>query len=348
MHNLEIIDGKAQMAWAGEPPWHTLGKKVPADLTPEQMKDAAGADWLVEKRPAYCEVNGSQIATRAGMLIRLPNGKNIKEEKILTFLPNREKWNDLQNHQAFEFFDDFVAQGNMEMHTAGCLELKNGVYVWALARIKESFNAVGKKDEVQSYLLFTNPHQYGTSIDVRFTPTRVVCWNTISMALSDTKALKVSTTHRNRFDPEEVKQKLNLAHHELDGYKQKAKFLASKKYSVQEMIDFFKTVFPVNPQKKRKDGKEVKRAQKEFHRGAEYSMSIVDTQPGADIAPGTWWNLYNAATFYTNHLSGKSVPTRVESLWYGDSAKTNMQALDLAVKGADGKLYDGIKELMAA
>lgn len=349
-HKLEIIDGKAQMAYAGEEPWHGLGTKVPPDLTPAQMCEAAGLDWEVETRTAYCDVNGERIATKAGMLVRKPNGKNITTEKILTFLPNHDKWHELQNDKAFEFFNDFVMKGDMEMHTAGSLELKSGVYVWALAKVKESFKVVGRKDEVQSYLLFTNPHQFGTSIDVRGTPTRVVCWNTISMALQARlkEAFKVSTSHRNPFDADTVKEKLLLAHNKLGEYKERAQFLASKQYTVPEMIDYFKAVFPTNKQKKRADGSEPKRAPKEFHRGAQYAMSIVDTQPGAEFAPGSWWNLFNAATFYTNHLAGKSESTRVESLWYGENAQRNIDALNLAVKGADGKLDEGIKELLAA
>ena len=57
-HELEIVNGKAQMAYVGSVPWHGLGVKVPADLTPEQMLDAAGLNWSVEKIPAYAEIAG--------------------------------------------------------------------------------------------------------------------------------------------------------------------------------------------------------------------------------------------------------------------------------------------------
>ena len=70
----------------------------------------------------------------------------------------------------------------MEMHTAG--SLKGGQQVWALAKIKESFDVFGKEDTVESYLLFSNPHQYGKSIDIRFTPIRVVCNNTLTFSLN--------------------------------------------------------------------------------------------------------------------------------------------------------------------
>ena len=75
----------------------------------------------------------------------------------------------------------------MRGHEYGnCGSLRDGKMVWGLAKVKESFS-VGKEDQVDSYLLFANPHEYGKSIDIRFTPIRVVCNNTLSMALASVK-----------------------------------------------------------------------------------------------------------------------------------------------------------------
>ena len=59
-HELEMVNGKAQMAYAGKVPWHGLGTKVPEDLTPAQMMKAAGLDWSVKKAPLM--FNGNQVA----------------------------------------------------------------------------------------------------------------------------------------------------------------------------------------------------------------------------------------------------------------------------------------------
>jgi phage/plasmid-like protein (TIGR03299 family) len=327
-HNLEIVDGVAQIAYAGETPWHKLGKKVPNDLTPEQMCKAAGLDWEVEKRQAFITLNGKKHMTRAGFLIRKPNGKNIKDETELTYLPNVSTWHEYQNVKGFEFFNEFVAAGDMEMHTAGALG--DGQIVWALAKVKDGFNVLGKKDPIESHLLFVLSHRFGTAHAVFFTPVRVVCNNTLSMALSEVGS-KYNVTHRNPFDPAQVKEKLGIAHYRMGEYKEKAQFLATTKYKEENIVEYFTRVFPVNESKK-KEGST--RKQKEMHRGASYGMALIDTQPGADIAPGTFWNLYNAATYYTNHLAGKTDDGRVQSLWLGDSAKANIQALDVAVEMA--------------
>jgi len=169
-HELEIVNGEAQMAYAGDTPWHGLGVKVPADLSPIQMLDKAGLNWSVEKE---------SLITSSGFAV--PDKKALvrsSDNKVLDIVG--KDWNPVQNQEAFEFFDDFVSSGDMEMHTAG--SLKGGQIVWALAKVKESFKVFGN-DEVESYLLFSNPHRFGQSVDVRFTPIRVVCNNTLTLSL---------------------------------------------------------------------------------------------------------------------------------------------------------------------
>jgi hypothetical protein len=107
------------MAYAGETPWHGLGKEVPADLSPEQMLVTAGLDWQVNKVPAFIRVDGEELMTGKSALVR------SSDNSILDVVSN--DWLPVQNHTAFEFFDDFVHAGDMEMHTAG--SLKNGQIV---------------------------------------------------------------------------------------------------------------------------------------------------------------------------------------------------------------------------
>ena len=93
-----------------------------------------------------------------------------------------DRWKPVQNQQAFEFFDRFVRAGEMTMEVAGALS--GGRRVFALARLKDGFHLTRAKEDVtESYLLFTNPHIYGQSVDIRFTPVRVVCHNTLTLAL---------------------------------------------------------------------------------------------------------------------------------------------------------------------
>ena len=72
------------------------------------------------------------------------------------------------------------------------------------------FEAV-KGDPVEQFFLFSNPHEYGKAIDIRFTPIRVVCNNTLSMALASVKNTGVKLNHRKVFDPEMVKEHMGIA-----------------------------------------------------------------------------------------------------------------------------------------
>ena len=156
------------MAYAGEVPWHGLGTKVPHDLSTDEMLKQSGLDWSVEKVPT---------------LVNLPHvGKD---------------WNPVQNKEAFDFFAEYVEAGDLEMHTAG--SLMDGKMVWALAKVKQSFELF-KGDEVENYMLFSNPHKFGKSIDIRMTPIRVVCNNTLTLSLSQNSDKMVTVTHRKQFD----------------------------------------------------------------------------------------------------------------------------------------------------
>ncbi len=311
-HMIEMIDGKASMAWAGETPWHGLGTQVSNDLTPEQMLKAADLDWKVVPVPAYATIGGEQVDIGRSALVR------DRDNKVLDVITN--DWVPNQNSDAFDFFNDFVAAGEMEMHTAG--SLRDGQLVWALAKVKDGFELFNG-DAVESYLLFTNPHKYGSSIDVRFTPIRVVCNNTLSLSLSRDANQVVKVSHRNEFNGDNVKEMLGVAKEKLQSYKEMAAYLGSKRFTDENIVDYFKRVFPVSG------------AKKELSKNAEIALNIIDQQPGAEFAEGTWWQAFNAVTFMTDHVIGRSADTRLQSAWYGYNKGLKTRALETAVEMAD-------------
>jgi phage/plasmid-like protein (TIGR03299 family) len=315
-HMIEEINGKAQMAYAGETPWHGLGVKVPSDLTPAQMLEAAGLDWSVQKITAYAKVAGKNVDIGQSALVR------SMDDKILDVVSN--DWNPVQNEEAFEFFNEFVAAGDMEMHTAG--SLKDGQIVWGLAKVKESFELF-KGDQIDSYLLFSNFHKYGFSTDVRFTPIRVVCNNTLTLSLNSAVERMVKISHRKVFDPSNVKDMLGIATTKLAKYKEMATFLGSKKAKDEDIVQYFTRVFPVTGSNQNK--------KKEVSKSAQMAMDILHTQPGAQYAEGTWWQPFNAVTYLTDHLAGRSADTRLTSAWYGYNKGLKTKALELAIEMAE-------------
>jgi phage/plasmid-like protein (TIGR03299 family) len=314
MHNIEMVDGKAQMAYAGDVPWHGLGTRVPADLTPEQMLDAAGLNWEVTKVPAFAKVAGKNVNVGWSALVR------SSDEKIIDVVS--EDWNPVQNSEAFEFFNDFIAEGDMEMHTAG--SLCDGKIVWALAKVKDSFELFGG-DKVDSYLHFTNFHKYGCSTDVRFTPIRVVCNNTLTLSLNTKVERMVKISHRREFNGDQTKLMLGVAAEKLAKYKEMAQFLGSKRYSDENVVEYFKRVFPAAENAKRS----------EITKNARTALGILETQPGAEYAAGSWWQAFNATTYMTDHLIGRSTDTRMTSAWYGSNKNLKVRALETAIEMAE-------------
>jgi phage/plasmid-like protein (TIGR03299 family) len=215
----------------------------------------------------------------------------------------------------------------MEMHTAG--SLRDGQMVWALAKIKESFDVFGD-DKVDSYLLFSNPHQYGKSIDVRFTPIRVVCNNTLTMSLNATAEKSVRLGHRTEFNADSVKETLGLAHEKFAKYKEMAQFLGSKRFNVDSYIDYLNEVFPrtsgvVDTKYNTLDT---------ISRAAKSAYDIVETQPGSQYAEGSWWQALNSVTYITDHVQGRGDDTRLYSQWFGGNQLRKVKAAEKAVEYA--------------
>ena len=305
------------MAYAGEVPWHGLGTKVPADLTPRQMMQQAGVDWRVNLVPTYADVNGTKVSTGQKALVR------ETDNRVLTNVGGN--WNPVQNEEAFDFFTEYCLAGDMEMHTAG--SLADGKIVWALAKVNESFDVLGE-DRVDSYLLFSNPHQYGKSLNVRFTPIRVVCNNTLTLSLSQKAKNEVALNHRREFDPAMVKDQLGIAHEKFAMYKEMARFLSKKRAKHSDLVQYFNNVFPIA-------GNKQVAQYEDLSRTAKQAYDVLEVQPGAEMAMGTWWNAVNAVTYLTDHQLGRSADTRMQSAWFGANQAKKVQAMNLAVEMAE-------------
>lgn len=315
-HELEFVNGEASMAYAGDLPWHGLGVSVPTDLTPQQMLEAAQLDWTVEKIPAYAEVGGERVAVGKSALVR------SRDNAILDVVS--DDWNPMQNEAAFEFFNDFISAGDMEMHTAG--SLKGGKLVWALAKVNDSFELFNGRDKVDSYLLFTNPHMYGQSIDVRMTPIRVVCNNTLSLSLNTMAKQMVKVSHRREFNADEVKETMGVSKEKMQTYKEMAEYLSTKRYNDENILEYFQRVFPVTSAKPE--------STKVTSKNAALAMETLYTQPGAELGEGSWWQAFNATTYLLDHVIGKNADNRLQSAWYGVGKGQKIKALDLALEMA--------------
>ena len=318
-HEVEMIDGVAQMAYAGAKPWHGLGVEVSNDLTPAQMQKKAGLDWEVEKMPlSFTNRGGKLQSVNKHALVR------SHDSKVLDVIG--DDWNPVQNTEAFEFFSEYVLAGDMEMNTAG--SLKGGKNVFALAKVKESFDILGQ-DQVDSYLLFSNPHEYGKAVDVRFTPIRVVCNNTLTFSLQSSSKNFVKVGHRSKFDADMVKQQMGIASEKFAQYKEMAEFLSTRRFSAETLIQYYNEVFPYTHKQA-----EAPTKVEDLSKNARAAMDLLYTQPGAQYGEGTWWQALNSVTYLTDHKMGRGNDTRMQSAWFGANQSRKLKAVNKAVEMA--------------
>lgn len=312
-HELEILEnGQAAMAYVGaEKPWHGLGVQLQPGATPVEIMKAANLDWTVEKRENFHRnMQGDMVPSGNQMLIR------STDNKILSSVS--EGWNPVQNHEAFDFFNEFCDAGQMQMDTAG--SLFDGKKIWALAKVGSDFELFGG-DKVEGYLLFSNPHIYGQSIDIRFTSVRVVCNNTLTLSLEGQSSNFVRMTHAREFDPEYAKEALGISNRLMEEQRAVAQVLGKTQMSSEKFEEFLGKVFGVKDNGKlRKNG--------------EKALEILETQPGAEFARGSWWQGLNAVTYVTDHLAGRDQNVRLNNVWFGAGRNQKVKAVKLAVEMA--------------
>mgnify|MGYP001262419301 CR=1 FL=1 len=311
------------MAYAGKTPWHGLGRKVKDGLSPDQMLKEAGLDWIVSKRPAYYK------DTNAGKYHISPDWNLLVRESDNTVLgPCGKNYTPIQNREVFKFFNKFCKAGDMFMDTAGSLD--NGRQVWGLANIRKGFTLPGG-DDVEGHLLISHPHIWGKALTIMFTPIRVVCNNTLTMALNDAKSnQRFRVAHVSEFS-EDVMSKaehaLGLADIQLAAFKEQSEYLAKKKYKEPKVEEFIARLYQPSVAKDKSKLDKFNRTAKSIH-------ELIATQPGAKMSEGTWWSAFNAVTYHVDHISGNDRSATLNSAWFGAKSVQKRKALTMALEYA--------------
>ena len=189
-HNLLIQNGQASMFYLSEVPWHGLGVKLDRPATAKEAIEAAQLDWPVIKLPLFA---GSKHIVVPDKFAVVRKTRNLvqKTDPVLGIVG--KDYTPLQNCDAFRFFDPMVGQNAAIYHTAGALG--QGERVWILAKLPGHIR-VAKDDITEKYLLLSNSHDGKSSVQIKFTPVRVVCQNTLTIALNDGAAYRVKADRK--------------------------------------------------------------------------------------------------------------------------------------------------------
>jgi phage/plasmid-like protein (TIGR03299 family) len=311
------------MAYYGEVPWHGLGMEVPKDLRAEEMIWAAGLDWKVELRPARGakEINKKREFSRYE-IVRVPR-PNTKEHEVLFGVVSR-RYKPLQNVEAFGFFDPIVSEGKAYFETAGALG--EGERIWVMAKMPEAMEIV-RGDECFKYLLLSNSHSGDGSVIVKFTTIRVVCQNTLMMALEDgQKAYRVRHSKRMQFKLNELAEFMAITQEVFLKAEALFKQLAKIHMKDDRLEHYFEAVFPRSPAQKKMGEKPARWG---------FLQEIFETEEDLQITgvKGTLWGAYNAITRFEDYKQPQQEERpdqRLERIWFGGGADTKLKALDKA------------------
>jgi phage/plasmid-like protein (TIGR03299 family) len=160
------------MFYTREKPWHGLGIRVAEAPSSEEALRLAGLDWQVKQAPVYTDTGEAIPGYKANIRDR--------DRRVLGVVTDRYKI--IQNQEAFAFTDALLGKG-VRYETAGSLQ--GGRRVWLLARLPKEYIISG--EQVSPYLVFSNTHDGSGAVKVALTPVRVVCCNTLNLALDTAK-----------------------------------------------------------------------------------------------------------------------------------------------------------------
>ena len=160
------------MFYVRETPWHGLGVRVNEAPASKEALTASGLDWNVIQEPIYTETEELIKGYKANV--------RDSDRRVLGVVTDCYKV--IQNTEAFAFTDSLLGEG-VRYETAGSLQ--GGRKVWLLAHMPHEYIISGER--ISPYLLFSNTHDGSGAVKIALTPIRVVCNNTLNLALSAAK-----------------------------------------------------------------------------------------------------------------------------------------------------------------
>lgn len=214
-----------------EKPWHGLGIIVKEAPTSADAIRLAGLDWSVVQEPIYTNFNRVVDGYRANV--------RSSDRKVLGVVSDRYKV--VQNVDAFSFTDELLGKG-VRYETAGSLQ--EGKKVWLLARLPREYIIAGER--ISPYLVFSNTHDGSGSVKVAITPVRVVCNNTLNLALGTAKR-SFSMIHTGNIQDkiQEAKDTLFLAEEYMDCLGVEFERLRRQKITDAQVKEYIESLLPM-------------------------------------------------------------------------------------------------------
>jgi len=318
-HNLMMMNGRASMFYLEETPWHGLGTRLNGPATAREAIQAANLDWSVGKTPVFTTVNGQPLPVPDTFAV-------VRDDPIHSPVLGvvSKDYTPLQNAEAFAFFDPIVGENAAIYHTAGALG--QGERVWLLAKLPGQLRVVGD-DLAENYLLLANSHDGKGSVQVKFTSVRVVCQNTLTLALGgggdSFRLIHMPDVKRRLGEAGKLLAQIRARHNSME---EALQAMARVRVDESRLTEYLGEVFPTPDPC---DEVAVARAQ----RSRDWAGHFFEEGRGNHLpgVPGTLWAAFNGVTELLDHRKTRQSPhQRLNSLWFGDNCRIKARAFALA------------------
>jgi phage/plasmid-like protein (TIGR03299 family) len=333
-HELFFENGKASMFYVDEPAWHGLGTRLEQPpATAEEAIEAAGLNWEVAKVPVY--VSGIGRLFTLEHQYATVRKDHLDHPDCHPFGLVGDKYQPLQNIDAFRFFDPLLQERDVRFETAGALG--QGERIWVMVRFEQDIS-VGS-DVLQRYLLLSNRHDGRGSVTLKFTPIRVVCQNTLSAALfGEGRAFQV---RHDRALHDRLKEARMLIQTIRDTYARlQAAFedLRALVLKADMLKTYLEAVFPLPSQ----PADESVRTRVLRNRSAAAHFAHYGKGNSTKDVRDTMWAAYNGVVEFVDHR--KTNPraadvndSRLRYVWFGGGAVVKQRALVTALRMVESK-----------
>lgn len=336
-----------KMFYVGERPWHGLGKHCPRPLSLDDAVAQAGLDYTVSTMPLAVDGEpGSAVPQRVAVV--RDDRRPGQPGRVLGVV--HPKFRLLQNRDGAELFDTLFGQGREVYQTGGYL--KQGEVVWLQARLPEPI-VLASHERVDTYLLFSNSHDGTYPIDIRFCATRVVCNNTLNVALHEKgRGLVFRRGHNHSLERVKAEAKLFYAVVLATQKATHAGFdaLARAQCDAEAFSRFLDKLMPLPAKPVSADTRlSVSRAYDTRRMGIEdarkqiagiYKDGYADlqVQSGWQAPAGeSWWGALNAVTGWVDHVQGIAGDRFSHAMFgAGDDLKSKAFVLSKELAGIAG------------
>lgn len=310
------------MAFVGDTPWHGLGNRLPKNQPLEVWQKAAGMDWDIKQT----EVLFNSASGDGNNMLNLRSNPDatvlFRSDTHAPLSVVSKRYKVVQPKEVLGFYRDLVSVGGFELETAGVL--KGGKKLWALAKTGQETILAGG-DKVKAYLLLATSCDGSLATTAQFTSIRVVCNNTLQMAVGESKGA-IRVPHSTTFDPTAVKHELGLGMTSWDIFLTSIKALSNRPVNKFEAMSYLVNVLgdaslPLNEQPNQKAIQTVYGLYSGEGKGSKMTS-----------ANGTAWGLVNGITEFVDvHRRARSQDNRLDSAWFGQGAQIKQRAYEAAM-----------------